>query len=58
MIEDAILDSIFNYWFYINIYSILLTKEGEILKEQTEKGSIRDAVKLGEQIGKLFQDYV
>ena len=41
-----------------NIYSILLTKEGEILKEQTEKGSIRDAVKLGEQIGKLFQDYV
>lgn len=41
-----------------NIYSILLTKEGEILKKQTEKGSIRDAVKLGEQIGKLFQDYV
>ena len=41
-----------------NIYSILLTKEGEILKEQTEKGSIKDAVKLGGSIGKLFEDYV
>ena len=41
-----------------NIYSILLTKEGEILKEQNEKGSIRDAVKLGKQIGKIFEDYV
>ena len=41
-----------------NIYSILLTKEGEILKEQTEKGSIRDAVKLGVKIGKLFEECV
>ncbi|WP_405304618.1 hydroxymethylbilane synthase [Methanobrevibacter sp.] len=41
-----------------SIYSILLTKEGEILKEQTEKGSIRNAVELGRQIGKLFGDYV
>ena len=41
-----------------NIYSILLTKEGEILKKQTEKGSIRDAVELGRRIGELFQDYV
>ena len=41
-----------------NIYSILLTKEGEILKEQSEKGSIKDAVKLGGQIGKIFEDYV
>jgi hydroxymethylbilane synthase len=41
-----------------NIYSILLTKEGEILKEQNEKGSIKDAVKLGKQIGKIFEDYV
>lgn len=40
------------------IYSILLTKEGEILKEQSEKGSIRDALKLGERIGCLFRDYV
>ena len=41
-----------------NVYSILLTKEGEILKEQTEKGSIKDAVELGGRIGKLFTDYV
>ncbi|MDO5859832.1 hydroxymethylbilane synthase [Methanobrevibacter sp.] len=41
-----------------NIYSILLTKEGEILKEQNEKGSIKDAVELGGSIGKLFEDYV
>ena len=41
-----------------NIYSILLTKDGEILKEQTEKGSIKDAVNLGKKIGKLFEDYV
>lgn len=41
-----------------NIYSILLTKEGEILKEQSEKGSIRNAVELGKQIGKIFEDYV
>lgn len=41
-----------------NVYSILLTKEGEILKEQNEKGSIRDAVKLGGRIGRLFADYV
>ena len=41
-----------------NIYSILLTKEGEILKEHNEKGSIKDAVELGRSIGKLFTDYV
>ena len=41
-----------------NIYSILLTKEGEILKEQTEKGSIKNAVELGGSIGRLFSDYV
>ena len=41
-----------------NIYSILLTKDGEILKEQNEKGSIKDAVELGKRIGKLFEDYV
>ena len=41
-----------------NIYSILLTKEGEILSQQTEKGSIRDAVELGRRIGEHFQDYV
>ena len=41
-----------------NIYSILLTKEGEILKEKSEKGSIKDAVELGKGIGKIFTDYV
>ncbi len=41
-----------------NIYSILLTKDGEILKEQSEKGSIKDAIELGKRIGKLFEDYV
>lgn len=41
-----------------NIYSILLTKEGEILKEHTEKGSIRNAVELGGRIGRIFEDYV
>ena len=42
----------------LNVYSILLTKEGEILKEQNAKGSIRDAVELGGRIGRLFADYV
>ena len=41
-----------------NIYSILLTKDGEILKEQSEKGSLKDAVELGKRIGKIFGDYV
>ncbi|MER2013733.1 MAG: hydroxymethylbilane synthase [Methanobrevibacter sp.] len=41
-----------------NIYSILLTKEGEILKEHNEKGSVKDAVELGRSIGRLFSDYV
>lgn len=40
------------------IYSILLTKEGEVLKEHAEKGSIRDAVQFGKKIGKVFKDYV
>ncbi|MBE6499027.1 MAG: hydroxymethylbilane synthase [Methanobrevibacter thaueri] len=41
-----------------NIYSILLTKEGEILKEQSEKGSVKNAIELGGRIGKIFADYV
>ena len=41
-----------------NVYSILLTKEGEILKEHTEKGSIKDALELGGRIGRLFEDYI
>ena len=41
-----------------NVYSILLTKEGEILKEQNEKGSIKNALELGGRIGRLFADYI
>ena len=41
-----------------NIYSILLTKDGEILKEYSETGSIKDAIELGKKIGKVFEDYV
>ena len=41
-----------------NIYSILLTKQGEILKKKTEKGSIKNAIELGSRIGKLFKDYI
>lgn len=41
-----------------NIYSILLTKEGEILSKHSEKGSIKDAIQLGKKIGKKFKDYV
>lgn len=40
------------------IYSILLTKEGEVLKEHSEKGSIKDAIQFGTKIGKIFKDYV
>lgn len=40
------------------IYSILLTKDGEVLKEHSEKGSIRDAIQFGTKIGKIFKDYV
>ncbi len=42
----------------LNIYSILLTKTGEVLSEQSIEGSIRDATKLGAKIGKNFKDYV
>ena len=40
------------------LYSILLTKDGEILKQQSEKGSIKDAIQFGVKIGKIFKDYV
>lgn len=40
------------------LYSILLTKQGEILEEETKKGSIKDAVELGRRIGEHFQNYV
>ena len=41
-----------------NLYSILLTQEGEILKECNETGSIKDAEDLGRKIGMIFKDYV
>lgn len=40
------------------IYSILLTKEGKVLKEHSEKGSIKNAIQFGTKIGKIFKDYV
>ena len=40
------------------IYSILLTKEGKVLKEHSEKGSIKEAIQFGTKIGKIFKDYV
>ena len=42
----------------LNVYSILLTQKGEILKEQTERGSVKDALELGRRIGRIFADYV
>lgn len=41
-----------------HIYSILLTQDGEILKEQSETGSIKNAIELGAKMGRLFEDYV
>ena len=40
------------------LYSILLTKDGEVLKQQSKKGSIKDAIQFGVKIGKIFKDYV
>ena len=42
----------------INIYSILLTKQGEILKEERVNGLLKNSVELGKNIGKIFRDYV
>lgn len=42
----------------LNIYSILLSKDGEVLKEETIQGSIRDAVELGEKVGKILSEYI
>lgn len=42
----------------LNIYSILLSKDGEVLKEETIQGSIRDAVELGEKVGKILREYI
>ena len=42
----------------INIYSVLLTRQGEILKDEKIKGNIKDSVELGKNIGKIFKDYI
>ena len=42
----------------LNIYSILLTKEGDILSEAKLSGSINDAEKLGKDVAKIMEDYV
>ena len=42
----------------LNIYSILLTKEGDILSEANLSGSINDAEKLGKDVAKIMEDYV
>ena len=42
----------------INIYSILLTKQGEILNKQKVTGSIKDSTEISKNIGKIFADYV
>ncbi|MDO5848269.1 MAG: hydroxymethylbilane synthase [Methanobrevibacter sp.] len=42
----------------LNIYSILLTKDGDILKECNVSGSIRESQELGKKIGKTFQEFI
>lgn len=42
----------------LNLYSILLNKEGKILKEEEIKGNINDGHELGQKIGKIFKDYI
>lgn len=42
----------------LNIYGILLTKEGEVLSEAKLSGSINDAEKLGKDVAKTMEDYV
>ena len=42
----------------LELYSILLTKKGEILKECTIKGSIREAEQIGIKVGRIFEDYI
>ena len=42
----------------LELYSILLTKKGEILKECTIKGSIREAEQIGIKVGRVFEDYI
>ena len=42
----------------LDVYSILLTKEGNVLSEAKLSGSINDAEKLGKDVAKIMEDYV
>ncbi|MCZ3366700.1 MULTISPECIES: hydroxymethylbilane synthase [Methanobacterium] len=42
----------------LDVYSILLTKEGDVLSEAKLSGSINDAEKLGKDVAKIMEDYV
>jgi len=42
----------------LDIYSVLLSKNGDILKEENIQGSIRDWEKLGEKVGKILREYI
>ena len=42
----------------LELYSILLTQKGEVLKESKITGSIKEASKLGEKVGRIFEDYI
>lgn len=42
----------------LDVYSILLTKEGDVLSETKLSGSINDAEKLGKDVAKIMEDYV
>ncbi|MGB9979993.1 hydroxymethylbilane synthase [Methanobacterium sp.] len=42
----------------LDVYGILLTKEGEILSKAKLSGSINDAEKLGKDVAKIMEDYV
>ena len=42
----------------LDVYGILLTKEGNVLSEAKLSGSINDAEKLGKDVAKIMEDYV
>ena len=42
----------------LDVYSILLTKEGNVLSEAKLSGSINNAEKLGKDVAKIMEDYV
>lgn len=42
----------------LDVYGILLTKEGNVLSEAKLSGSLNDAEKLGKDVAKIMEDYV